>query len=125
MAAAWQLARLALEDHGEGKFDKGGIFSGVPGKHRPTPSLIPTVHTLYLVSDLLHNIHPFVDFNFTIIIIGSLSRERERDVLNLGKSLFYLLQLSPKFGFPPTTIKPGISPPSTFQTVHFTSLERF
>ena len=42
-----------------------------------------------------------------------------------GKSLFYLLQLSPKFGFPPTTIKPGISPPSTFQTVHFTSLERF
>ena len=42
-----------------------------------------------------------------------------------GKSLFYLLQLSSKFGFPPTTIKPGISPPSTFQTVHFTSLERF
>jgi hypothetical protein len=36
-AAAWQLARLALEDHGEGKFDKGGIFSGVPMKHRPTP----------------------------------------------------------------------------------------
>lgn len=27
---AWQLARLALEDHGEGKFDNGGIFSGVP-----------------------------------------------------------------------------------------------
>ena len=42
-----------------------------------------------------------------------------------GKSLFYLLQLSLKFGFPPTTIKPGISPPLTFQTVHFTSLERF
>jgi len=30
---AWQLARLALEDHGEGKFDNGGIFSGVPRKH--------------------------------------------------------------------------------------------
>ena len=42
-----------------------------------------------------------------------------------GKSLFYLLQLSSKFSFPPTTIKSGISPPSTFQTVHFTSLEQF
>jgi hypothetical protein len=31
------------------------------------------------VSDLLHNIHPFVDFNFTIIIIGSLNLERERE----------------------------------------------
>ena len=30
-----------------------------------------------------------------------------------------------KIWFSPTTIKPGISPPSTFQTVHFTSLERF
>ena len=47
------------------------------------------------------------------------------DLNQIGKSLFYLLQLSPKFGFPPTTIKPSISPPSTFQTVHFTSLERF
>ncbi|TVU17912.1 hypothetical protein EJB05_33974, partial [Eragrostis curvula] len=34
-AAAWQLARLALEDHGEDKFDKGGIFIGVPRKIGP------------------------------------------------------------------------------------------
>ena len=52
-------------------------------------------------------------------------RSSSLDVFFIGKSLFYLLQLSSKFGFPPTTIKPGISPPSTFQTVHFTSLERF
>ena len=50
---------------------------------------------------------------------------RAQQYFSGGKSLFYLLQLSPKFGFPPTTIKPGISPPSTFQTVHFTSLQQF
>ena len=37
-----------------------------------------------------------------------------------GKSLFYLFQLSRKFGFSPANMKPGTSPPSTFQTVHFT-----
>ena len=52
-------------------------------------------------------------------------REEAPSLSILVKSLFYLLQLSPKFGFPPTIIKPGISPPSTFQTVHFISFERF
>jgi hypothetical protein len=41
------------------------------------------------------------------------------------KSLFFLPQLSQKFTFPPLTSKPDKPPPSTFQTVHFTSLERF
>jgi len=44
---AWQLARLALEDHGEGKFDNGASFLGSPGNiYRPTPSLIAMVHTM-------------------------------------------------------------------------------
>lgn len=35
-SGAWQLTtRLALEDHGEGEFDNGGIFSGVPEAHSP------------------------------------------------------------------------------------------
>jgi hypothetical protein len=42
-----------------------------------------------------------------------------------GKSLFLLLQLSLKSAFPPSTSKPDKPPPSTFQTVHFTFLERF
>jgi hypothetical protein len=42
-----------------------------------------------------------------------------------GKSLFFLPQLSQKFTFPPSTSKPDKPPPLTFQTVHFTSLERF
>jgi hypothetical protein len=44
---------------------------------------------------------------------------------SIRKSLFFLPQLSQKFTFPPSTSKPDKSPPSTFQTVHFTSLERF
>jgi hypothetical protein len=36
-SGAWQLTtRLALEDHGEGEFDNGGIFSGVPRGPLPT-----------------------------------------------------------------------------------------
>jgi hypothetical protein len=42
-----------------------------------------------------------------------------------GKSLFFLLQLSLKSAFPPSTSKPDKPHPSTFQTVHFTSLTRF
>jgi hypothetical protein len=43
----------------------------------------------------------------------------------IGKSLLFLSQLSQKSNFPSSTLKPGKPPPSTFQTVHFTSLERF
>jgi hypothetical protein len=43
----------------------------------------------------------------------------------IGKSLLFLPQFSQKFVFPPSTPKLGKSPLSTFQTVHFTSLERF
>ena len=42
-----------------------------------------------------------------------------------GKSLFYLLQLSQKSDFPPSTTKPGIQPPRTIKTVCFTSLGGF
>ena len=41
------------------------------------------------------------------------------------KSLFTSINYHEKFGFPPATIKSGTLPPSTFQTVHFTSLEWF
>ena len=42
-----------------------------------------------------------------------------------GKNLFYLLQLSQKSDFPPSTTKPGIQPPRTIKTVYFTSLVSF
>jgi len=43
----------------------------------------------------------------------------------LGKSLLYLLQLSQKSDFPPSTTKSGIQPPRTIKTVCFTSFGGF
>jgi hypothetical protein len=51
--------------------------------------------------------------------------ETERCFTHFGKSLLFLPQLSRKSVFPPSTPKPGKSPPLTFQTMHITSLERF
>jgi hypothetical protein len=40
-SAAWQLARLAQEDHGEGKFDNGGIFFWGPQQEAYTGPPLP------------------------------------------------------------------------------------
>jgi hypothetical protein len=54
------------------------------------------------------------------------SQAREKRISFLfQKSLLFLLQLSRKSAFPPSTLKSDKPPPSTFQTVHFISPKRF